>query len=927
MEDKYEASESSSSPPEENVATLVQLPQTQAVGPKRSAADAGLKPNGRPGKSVKRRASKACQCCRSRKVRCNVIEHGPPCTNCRLDEVECIVSESKRKKKWTGNGSSTSPPKSDGQTYKSSNGTLFPAAAQPPYEPVKKTGDHVPHTLYQDLGKDMADAQRRASLFNPNMLMNMRQMSQRGSVIPETAPILNNAMSPMSTAPVLPAFIRPLPTKFGADDMSYLERKGALTVPAQPLRDQLLGCYAEFVHPFMPLLNLHDIVAIIDSNGADNQISLLLFQAIMFAGIATVDVKYLKAVGYNGRRDARRDFFQKARLLYDFDYEIDRIPLIQSLLLMTYWYETPDDQKDSHHWMGIAVSLSHTIGLHRDPTKSSMDPARQSLWKRIWWSTYMRDRLIALGMRRPTKIKNKDFDVPMLTEDDFETTVLPDGPSCIPASCTIMRDAEKQRQSAVMCVEKAKLCICVSDVLSVQYSVLHNNHGVLNEEGSTRTTMMLVAKKLEPEIDEVQMCNDQLQKWKEELAPEAQYVTPTATDVKAGNGDLILNRSLLHMVYYATLSALHRPQVLPSSGGVPRSTKTDILEISRKAVRLAAGEITSLANTLYNLNLVRFLPTTGITVLLPAIIIHLLDIKAPEESTRRVSLQGFCQCMQIMSQLRDIYAAADYSTAFLEAAIRKAEITLPQKPELKGQPRNFITSTQGLVEAGRRMDLIPPAARMPDPAALTPPPDSDHAHFSIPHQTPDDPDTHLARHLQGYLASTPPDSDDSNPGIHPHLTHNSHNYNGDASGGLHTTHQHQHDPNIHPYLQTHQDPQHQLTYPPTLFPSTSEPNNDNSHHSNPNNQFPHFNPSDPTADFDSLINLEAAGEMFSLEGDAFAAMQGESSGFTMETDWMVGMKDEGGGLGFGFGASGRGVSEQGIGSPGRGFVGVEEGVE
>ena len=66
---------------------------------KRSAADAGLKANGaRPTKSVKRRASKACQCCRARKVRCNVVEHGPPCTNCRLDEVECIVSESKRKK-------------------------------------------------------------------------------------------------------------------------------------------------------------------------------------------------------------------------------------------------------------------------------------------------------------------------------------------------------------------------------------------------------------------------------------------------------------------------------------------------------------------------------------------------------------------------------------------------------------------------------------------------------------------------------------------------------------------------------------------------------------------------------------------------------------------------------------------------------------
>ena len=65
---------------------------------KRKAIDAGLPGAGvRPHKSVKRRASKACQCCRARKVRCNVVEQ-TPCTNCRLDEVECIVSESKRKK-------------------------------------------------------------------------------------------------------------------------------------------------------------------------------------------------------------------------------------------------------------------------------------------------------------------------------------------------------------------------------------------------------------------------------------------------------------------------------------------------------------------------------------------------------------------------------------------------------------------------------------------------------------------------------------------------------------------------------------------------------------------------------------------------------------------------------------------------------------
>lgn len=131
---------------------------------KRSAGDAGLKNNGtRPAKSVKRRASKACQCCRARKVRCNVVEHGAPCTNCRLDEVECIVSESKRKKfvrassleppiqmlterlrKWS-NGPEMTPQVSHSQTFK--RPSSYSMSAQPPYEPIRRTSEHVPHSL------------------------------------------------------------------------------------------------------------------------------------------------------------------------------------------------------------------------------------------------------------------------------------------------------------------------------------------------------------------------------------------------------------------------------------------------------------------------------------------------------------------------------------------------------------------------------------------------------------------------------------------------------------------------------------------------------------------------------------------------------------------------------------------------------------
>ena len=151
------------------------------------------KANSMPGdgvatRPVKRRASKACQCCRSRKVRCNVTEHGAPCTNCRLDEVECIVSESRRKKrvlsfvlkstadrvrKWNKDGeapqkallrqpASSSAGSKAAMSRKIASRTSLPLQASQPRSRDVDDG-HVPHSIceslfsYQHLGMKLME--------------------------------------------------------------------------------------------------------------------------------------------------------------------------------------------------------------------------------------------------------------------------------------------------------------------------------------------------------------------------------------------------------------------------------------------------------------------------------------------------------------------------------------------------------------------------------------------------------------------------------------------------------------------------------------------------------------------------------------------------------------------------------------------------
>ncbi|KAF1911858.1 fungal-specific transcription factor domain-containing protein [Ampelomyces quisqualis] len=676
-------------------------------------------------------------------------------------------------------------------------------------------------------------------------------------------------MPQKSSSGDLPRFIKPLPSKIGPEEISYLEKKGALTVPKGPLRSEMLRAYVEFVHPYMPLLDLHDFLTVIDKqDGSNGKVSLILFQAVMFAGSAFVDMQYLHSAGYATRKDARKDFFQKTRILYDFDYESDRVSLVQALLLLTYYYETPDDQKDTWHWMGVATSVAHTIGLHRNPDNTNLEGKRVKLWKRIWWSTYMRDRLIALGMRRPTRIKAEDFDVPMLTLDDFEISPIPDSITCIPADCRVVRDVDVQKQLAIMCIEKARLCLCISHVLSKQYCVLNNNHGLQND----RTTMMLLPKKLDPETSEVKVCDEELQRWVSELPEEAQY-----TDQPSGEAAIDLAKSLLHMVFFTTLSALHRPQVLPNSQGGPASApakvnvESDLLDVSRRNVRRAASAITSIAQRLDTGGLVKYLPTTGVTVLLPAIIIHLLDIKAPEEETRRSSLRGFCQCMAVMGKLRDLYAAADYSVAFLEAAIRKAGIhvapmTAQAFPIPKPSP---VTSVEDLVDAGRRLDManapITSSLNL-QRSTLTPPPDSGTTNMHALEKSPGDnvTDEEVARRLETFLASTPPESD------HEHMSSITisqdipmttvtapappgHNHSNDA---FHKWTTMDLPPNPFEHVNHHQDDE-------MLFSSLPL-----------KNEF-------DDGDFDSLLNLDAVGETFTFDDSALESGLGD-------VDWLGG---------------------------------------
>lgn len=281
-----------------------------------------------PGRVPKHRSSQACHACRLRKVRCDVLSNGgPKCTNCRLDDTECVVLASRRGKNNRTRLISLPQPALEPQNPSPDEPILQPSIdkrTSPPSEdvPVCVTFDEV---------DDAAGEGDHGGLPTPDHC-------PLTSPDPSTASFIHAA--PDFAA--LPPFIAPLPPHLDRDAIAFLALKGAFTIPERALRVKIAQSYVASIHAFMPIVDLQVLSRCVCEEQHDSGMGILLFQAVMFAGLAAVDVEdgdvALGGMGFASVRVARERFFDRVRWLYEFEVEQREEQVLMALLLMSWWY-------------------------------------------------------------------------------------------------------------------------------------------------------------------------------------------------------------------------------------------------------------------------------------------------------------------------------------------------------------------------------------------------------------------------------------------------------------------------------------------------------------------------------------------------------------------------------------------------------------
>lgn len=368
---------------------------------------------------------------------------------------------------------------------------------------------------------------------------------------------------------------------------------------------------------------------------------------------------------------------------------MEPVTLVQSLHLMTLWYLTPDDQKDMWYWSGVTTSLSLATGLH-SPAGPAKSRKTQKLWKRIGWSIFIRDKLVALGTQRPTRIHAGDHSLPMLTMDDFELQPVPWDIACIGTDCTFARDVTKLRIMAALNIEMAKVSLCFSHVLATQYTGLQQKPGSIGSDSALKTSL-LSPKTDNDEVQGFQECAHELTAWLSQRPEETKYSGFLIALPEYGEEGILVYRAMLDMFYNSTIIMLFGPKSIKettATGNSPPAANNSQLKVQQ-----AALEITNVGQDLLRLNVLHFIPGYGVSILLTAIMTHLRGMQSPDTYVKTTSAQRFRDCMGLLQSVRDIHPGADLIIKILEPATGKIDNTRRSyEMRLDDSPENVLSN-------------------------------------------------------------------------------------------------------------------------------------------------------------------------------------------------------------------------------------------
>ncbi|KAK9701348.1 hypothetical protein K7432_011755, partial [Basidiobolus ranarum] len=172
-------------------------------------------------------------------------------------------------------------------------------------------------------------------------------------------------------------------------------------LPLQELTTRLLSIYFDRFHRYVPIFNKVDFQDRI-SSGKEVSLTLLYsIYALVCSYIQIGDIFEDAETLYS----VSNYFFTQAKAYLDKEYLTPSVQTVQALILLSFQPEGD--------WMflGMAIRIGQELGLHRNLDLDKMDLVQKQNRQLTWWGCFFLDRLLSSILGRPMCINEKDCDV------------------------------------------------------------------------------------------------------------------------------------------------------------------------------------------------------------------------------------------------------------------------------------------------------------------------------------------------------------------------------------------------------------------------------------------------------------------------------------------------------------------------------------
>ncbi|KAL4928923.1 Zn(II)2Cys6 transcription factor [Aspergillus undulatus] len=625
-------------------------------------------------KPPRKRSRIACTWCRDRKVRCDASSHGIPCTNCELDQQECVVH----------------------------------AASQAPRVKRPKYLKHQPYP------SPNTPSNPRPSVFQPSAKASQefflsQTWSEGGNQTPWKTPQLQLA-PPGTISDVFythHTFLK-LPSFFDMpqEDIRYLNSKGCFRVPGGGILDEFVRSYFLYMHPCLPIINEAEFWRmyygqLCPGRGHENGgLSLFVFQAMLFASCPFVSPTAIQSAGFSDTRAARNTLYTRAKLLYDLNCEISPLFIAQGSLLLSY-HTSSNDLHAGSLWLSISIQGASLFNA----LNPDLSPKTDNIKKRIRWCIILTDRLTALGLGRHLALGTETMGTNtaarfgiasgegVLSEADLEDEL----------DASEVYDSETKRLLAKVLAVQCELVLCLGNVLILSTALL---------SGIGLCTQMKSENVGHEHVDPTQVKldtgsstgADSLHR-KQQIADCKSELLRWSTSAKAALG-VVVNSHLTHhsvglyfgltfFYYHAARLALSNVEAMTLQlGHVPETTDITInstaamqeeegREVDHERIRDeledACGCITDTIKRFLAQGVAQHLPITTLPLISHPLLLSALDVKLSstksQSATRKRRFRYYSNLMQVF-QAR--YDGTDAIAGSIQRTLLLAESIIPR---------------------------------------------------------------------------------------------------------------------------------------------------------------------------------------------------------------------------------------------------------